>query len=219
MIDLHTHTFFSDGVLGPSEHARRALQAGYRVLGITDHADFSNLEQIRDGMSRFRQDMEGCGWDIQLIPGVEITHVPASRMERIVTRARDLGIPLLIVHGETPVEPVEPGTNRAAIECNVDILAHPGLITETDVRLAAENNVSLEITARKGHSLTNGHVAKLALAQGAPLVCDTDAHAPGDFFTPRLRELVLLGAALDRDAISALEDNTRRLVDRLLTRL
>ncbi|MEO0250245.1 MAG: PHP domain-containing protein, partial [candidate division WOR-3 bacterium] len=44
MIDLHTHTFFSDGELVPSELAHRAFEKGYKVIGITDHADASNME-------------------------------------------------------------------------------------------------------------------------------------------------------------------------------
>jgi len=38
MIDLHTHTFLSDGELGPAELVRRAENAGYRAIGISDHA-------------------------------------------------------------------------------------------------------------------------------------------------------------------------------------
>ena len=80
-----------------------------------------------------------------------------------MTIAKDMKIPLIVLHGETVVEPLEKGTNRAAIESGIDILAHPGLISEEDVKLAAKLNVNLEITTRKGHSLTNGHVAKLAV--------------------------------------------------------
>ncbi len=39
MIDLHTHTFFSDGELAPSELVRRAYLKGYKVIGLSDHAD------------------------------------------------------------------------------------------------------------------------------------------------------------------------------------
>ena len=44
-------------------------------------------------------------------------------------RARALGAQIVLVHGETIVEPVPPGTNHQAIEAGVDILAHPGLIS------------------------------------------------------------------------------------------
>ena len=46
MIDLHTHTFHSDGALVPSELAARAFAKGYKGLAITDHADFSNIADI-----------------------------------------------------------------------------------------------------------------------------------------------------------------------------
>ncbi|MEE8621286.1 MAG: PHP domain-containing protein, partial [Syntrophobacteria bacterium] len=38
MIDLHTHSLFSDGELVVSELVRRAEDMGYRFIGITDHA-------------------------------------------------------------------------------------------------------------------------------------------------------------------------------------
>ncbi len=44
MIDLHTHSLFSDGELIPSELVRRAVMHGYRAIAITDHADFTNVE-------------------------------------------------------------------------------------------------------------------------------------------------------------------------------
>ena len=46
MIDLHTHTLLSDGELVPAEHIRRAEVAGYRVLGMADHADLSTIKLI-----------------------------------------------------------------------------------------------------------------------------------------------------------------------------
>ncbi len=42
MIDLHTHSFFSDGELIPSELIRRAEAIGYKAIAITDHVDSSN---------------------------------------------------------------------------------------------------------------------------------------------------------------------------------
>ena len=46
MIDLHTHSLFSDGVLLPAELVRRAEHRGYRVIAITDHVDQSNLDFV-----------------------------------------------------------------------------------------------------------------------------------------------------------------------------
>lgn len=221
MIDFHSHTIFSDGGLSVAEHVRRAIVAGYKVLGITDHVDYANIEHVYTNIKRFVDTLdESYGWDIKVIPGGEITHVPAKQMKEIVDYARnELKMPLVIVHGESPVEPVEPGTNLAAIEAGVDILAHPGLLTDEEVKLAAQNNVSLEITSRRGHSLTNGHVAKLALKYGAPLVLDSDAHIHTDFLKPELRTKVLKGCGLDDAAIEKVEANIKAVAERVLARM
>ncbi|MGB4679450.1 histidinol phosphate phosphatase domain-containing protein, partial [Methanothrix sp.] len=124
MIDLHTHTTFSDGELIPSELVRRAEIKGYTAIGITDHADYTNIEHIISCVSKVKY-LEGI-LDIRILPGVELTHVPPKRIAPLADLARKLGAEIVVVHGESPVEPVRPGTNRAALEAGVDILAHPG---------------------------------------------------------------------------------------------
>jgi len=218
MIDFHSHTYFSDGCLGPAEHVRRAMVKGYTVIGITDHVDFSNIEFVFTSVMKMVRELKDCGWDIQVIPGIEITHVPAKKIGKITEQAREMGIPLVIVHGESPVEPVEPGTNRAAIEAGVDILAHPGLIVAEDVKLAVDKGVALELTARKGHSITNGHVARLAMDYGADLVLDSDAHGPGDFLTPEFRSTVIKGSGLHGKFLDTLEGNIISLSQKFLKR-
>ena len=212
-VDLHTHSFFSDGVLLPSEMLRRVQVLGYGVLAITDHADGSNLESLLAQLTRFaRQDARG--FTVTLIPGVELTHVPPTQIPELARRARDLGALLVVVHGESPVEPVAPGTNRAAVDCpDVDILAHPGFITEEEAARAAANGVALELTSRGGHNMTNGHVARIARVAGAKLVVNTDAHAPGDFIDQTDARRVALGAGLSSDeAESALVANPWNIV-------
>lgn len=151
------------------------------------------------------------------LPGVELTHVPAGAIADAAARAKDLGARIVIVHGETPVEPVEPGTNRAAIlSPHVDVLAHPGLLTIEDAELAAERPTYLEISARKGHSLTNGHVAALALKAGAPMVVDSDAHAPNDLLTEVFAKTVARGAGITPEQLRAvLQGNPIALLERL----
>jgi histidinol phosphatase-like PHP family hydrolase len=104
-----------------------------------------------------------------------------------------------------------------AIESSVDILAHPGLITEEEVLMAKEHSVYLELTSRKGHSLTNGHVAKLAQRMGAPMILNSDAHAPGDIWPPaRLYEIVV-GAGLTGDDYHTMLKNAESIAERCLT--
>lgn len=195
VIDFHTHTILSDGELISSELVRRACNIGYRAIGLADHADGSNLEWLVPSLVRVARDLNRFQ-NTYVIPGIEITHAPPAQISELVDQARKLGAIFVVVHGESPVEPVAPGTNLAGIEAGADILAHPGFITASEAGLAADKGVFLEITARSGHSLTNGHVARIALEQGARLVVDTDAHSPGDLITRETALRVLVGAGL-----------------------
>ncbi len=196
MYDYHTHTFLSDGVLVPAEAIRRAEVRGYAILGLSDHSDLATLPaQIPSIVAAARAENASVT-GMSVIPGTEITHVRPGQIAQAVRIARELGALYVIVHGETLAEPVEPGTNRAAIEAGVDILAHPGLISEDDVRLAAERSVMLEISSRKGHSLSNGHVACLARKYGAQLIFGSDSHVPSDYPVRDFAEKVLFAAGL-----------------------
>ena len=215
MIDLHTHTLFSDGVLLPAELARRAQVLDYKALAMTDHVDSSNLDFVLPRLVAVCADLQP-EMSITLIPGVEITHVPPASIGRLATKARDLGAKIIIVHGESVVEPVCPGTNQAALESDIDILAHPGLITLAEAELAARNGVCLEITTRRGHSITNGHVAKVAREAGAPLVLNNDAHAPGDLVRLEFAEQVAKGAGLTSAEWQSMREKSKELVQRFL---
>lgn len=211
MIDLHTHTVYSDGELIPAELTRRAAVAGYRAIAITDHGDFSNLDLIIPRLARVADDL-GRAWGIAVIPGIELTHVPPQTIADAAKEARKLGARIVVVHGETIVEPVAPGTNAAALEAEIDILAHPGLITPEEVARAAERGIVLEITTRKGHSLTNGHVAKLALAHGAKLTVNSDSHSPGDLTSLPMARRVALGAGMTEEQFEQCRRNAEELV-------
>ena len=200
MIDLHTHTTFSDGELIPSELVRRAEVLGYTAIGITDHVDYTNIEHILSCLSRIKY-LKGV-LDMQVLVGAELTHVPPAKIGPLAAFARKLGAEIVVVHGETPVEPVCPGTNRAAIEARADILAHPGFITLEEAELAYENNVCLEITSRSGHNITNGHVVKTAKLAGAKMVVDTDSHAPGDLIRSERAIEIAMGAGLSLEEAS-----------------
>jgi putative hydrolase len=202
-IDLHVHSFLSDGVLLPSELLRRVVVRGYRAVAITDHADASNMEELIASLMRFARQQEG-DFPLTFIVGVELTHVAPRSVAPLAQRAKELGAGLVVVHGETISEPVRPGTNRAAVECPaVDILAHPGFITLEEARLAAENDIYLEITSRKGHCLTNGHLANIARQTGARLVVNTDAHTPQDMIDQEMARRVAAGAGLNEIEVEA----------------
>ncbi len=122
----------------------------------------------------------------------------------------------MIVHGETVCEPVARGTNRAGIEAGADILAHPGLISEEEVRLAVECGVTLEISARHGHGLGNGRLVALAREAGAQMAINSDAHAPADIMTPDWREKVAFGSGLTAEELERINKSMVALVERLV---
>ncbi len=217
MIDLHTHSLFSDGELIPAELTRRAAHAGYRAIAITDHGDRSMFDLIIPRISKVAGEL-GRAWGLTVLAGIELTHIPPGDIAASAVEARAMGAQIIVCHGETLVEPVAAGTNLAALAADIDILSHPGLLTAEEAQLAASRGICLELSARKGHSLSNGHVARMALAHGARLVVNSDAHAPGDLVPLEMARKVALGAGLSEEQFEQCRRNAEELVARAFTR-
>ena len=207
-IDLHMHSLFSDGELLPSELARRAANLNHEVIAITDHVDYSNVEQIPQIQKAI--DDINANWNIKVVLGAEVTHVPTESIDGVAKKAKDLGAQIVVVHGETLNEPVIEGTNYAAVNSEyVDILGHPGLITYEEAQIAKENGIYLEISARSGHCLGNGHVANIASEVGNKLLVNTDTHSPDNLITFEKSYEIALGAGLSLSLIH-ISEPTRR---------
>jgi len=215
MIDLHTHTQFSDGELNPAEHVRRAQVNGYTVVAITDHADASNIDIIIPAVGRFKEDNNRFN-DVKVLCGIELTHVLPEAVDGLVKRCRKLGADLVNVHGETIVEPVLPGTNMAAIDAGADILCHPGLISDDEMALAVEKGIYIELTSKRGHCYTNGHVYRLAKRHGAKLLFNNDAHSEADFVLQEQAEKILLGCGVAEEDLKTIFRNSQELAEKLL---
>ena len=195
LYDLHTHSILSDGEMLPIELIRRMAMLGYTIVAITDHVDPSNTISVIESLIQVRESAKLFG--IRLLCGVEITHVPPSQIADLAKTAKTAGADIVVVHGETPIEPVAAGTNHAACGCRyVNVLAHPGLITIEDALLAVKNGIALEITSRGGHNWTNGHVVQVARETACQIVVDSDAHAPQDLLDERAKFIVAKGAGL-----------------------
>lgn len=206
------HSLFSDGELLPSELARRAANLNHEVIAITDHVDYSNVEQIPQIQKAI--DDINANWNIKVVLGAEVTHVPTESIDGVAKKAKDLGAQIVVVHGETLNEPVIEGTNYAAVNSEyVDILGHPGLITYEEAQIAKENGIYLEISARSGHCLGNGHVANIASEVGNKLPVNTDTHSPDNLITFEKSYEIALGAGLSKkEAMAAIVDNPRELL-------
>jgi histidinol phosphatase-like PHP family hydrolase len=199
--DFHMHTVLSDGDLVPTELIRRCIANGYGGMVTADHCGAGMMERVLVEGER------DCAlvrehWGFEAYAGVELTHVPASSVSELAARAKACGAALVVVHGESPVEPVDPGTNLAAASCpDVDILAHPGLLTPEAAAAARDNGVFIEVTARQGHGMANGHVVRAALEAGAGMVVNSDAHSPRDILTPQWAEHVARCAGLPEELL------------------
>lgn len=215
MIDLHTHSLLSDGVLLPSELARRAEEKGIDILAITDHVDTSNMDFVIPRIIQACNELNKV-IGIKLIPGCELTHIPPKLISDLVAKARDMGAKIVIVHGETFIEPVAQGTNLAALKSDIDILSHPGLLTQQEAELAKAQNIALEITTRQGHSLSNAHVVKMAQKTGAKLVLNSDAHQIEDLIDIKFAKDVAKGAGVE-DFDQLLANSQELVTDKLVT--
>ncbi len=208
-IEFHTHTTLSDGELIPCELIRRAQVLDHEAIAITDHVDFSNVDFVINSMKKVIDEIQ----DITVLLGVEITHVQPEKIPKLVYKAKRLGAQIVIVHGETPLEPVAPGTNHVAASLeDVNIIAHPGLITNEDAELAHKNGIFLELTTRCGHNITNGHVAKV----GTDLLVNTDCHSI-DLISYNYANIVARGAGLNvTSAARVINENPRTLLNNVL---
>lgn len=208
-IEFHAHTTLSDGELIPCELIRRAQVLDHEAIAITDHVDFSNINFVINSMKKVIDEIQ----DIIVLLGVEITHVQPEKIPKLVNKAKRLGAQIIIVHGETPLEPVAPGTNHVAASLeDVNVIAHPGLITNEDAELAHKNEIFLELTTRCGHNITNGHVAKV----GTDLLVNTDCHSI-DLISYQYANIVARGAGLNvASAARVINENPRTLLNNIL---
>lgn len=215
LIDFHTHTVFSDGELVPAELIRRAIYSGLGAIAITDHADFSNIESNLSGIIKICEKINllyAVNKKFKVLPGVEITHVPPELIKDAVALSRKCGAKIIAVHGETLCEPVERGTNLAALKEGIDILSHPGMITDEEALLAKKNGIHLELSYRKGHCLANGHVARIAEKTGAKLIISSDAHSPSDIIDEIKYEGIGMGAGLTNAGLNKIKENAGALL-------
>ncbi|MDR2727177.1 MAG: histidinol phosphate phosphatase domain-containing protein [Deltaproteobacteria bacterium] len=201
MFDAHIHPGTN---LVPAEAAALARQAGYRRIALLCRCDQTSLRRLFPPLFR------ACGalalyGEGEVLPGVELVHLPPPLLAETVAEARALGAALVAVHGEFPGGCVPLGTNLAALEAGADLLLHPGNLTDAEAALAAARGVHLELSLCSRHALFNGHIARLAERHQAPLLTGSNAGRPEEIVALPDRRAILHGAGLDETAINRLD--------------
>jgi len=205
--DFHSHSYLSDGESSATDMWNEAEALEHRALALTDHLSMEDPKPMLARLHEEAKAWEGTGF-IPIV-GVELTKVPPRRIADAARAARKAGAEIVIVHGESIVEHTPEGTNHAAIDSGlVDVLAHPGLLDPTDAELAKAHSVVLEISGRRGHSLTNGHVVRVALEAGAELVVDSDAHDPEQLIPFEQARRIALGAGVPESQLARVLGST-----------
>jgi len=63
-MDLHIHTFHSDGVYSPSDIVRMALERGLKAIAISDHDSVAGVDEAMEAGKRF---------GVEVVPAVELS--------------------------------------------------------------------------------------------------------------------------------------------------
>ena len=75
MIELHTHTTYSDGILTPQQLVERAVHNGVKALAITDHDTLNGWNEAIAAAQPY---------DLEIVPGVELSTVHNGRSLHIL---------------------------------------------------------------------------------------------------------------------------------------
>ena len=75
IIDMHTHTSYSDGELSPTKLIKKAINSNIGVLSITDHDTLDGIKKVDKNSSLITSS------GIKIINGIELSaKVPTGRM-------------------------------------------------------------------------------------------------------------------------------------------
>jgi DNA polymerase (family 10) len=197
--DLHSHTTASDGHLSIADMAAEAMRLGYHTLAITDHSRSSvqanglSEERLLEHIEAIHA-VDAAMPGIRLLAGSEVDIHADGRLDYDDTTLAKLDLVVASPHAALKQSPEDATARLIAAVSNphVHVLGHPtgrmigrrpGL--EPDMHAVAEaaaaNNTALEINANPQRlDLRDRHV-RIAIAAGALISINTDAHAAEHF--------------------------------------
>jgi len=220
--ELHSHTNFSDGKTSIEEMVNKAYELN-SAIAITDHfigdefginkilyRNISSLDSFLKRRDKFSKIFD------EVVFGIEITRVNPRKIPEMAMAAKKHGF-IVLVHGETGGDKVPAGTNTAALNCEyVDILAHPGHLSEEDALRAKQNKIFIEITAREIHRSENPEIAKICKKFNLEMVINTDAHSADELIDYETANNVGLNAGLSEDEVWQANENAKKFFKKFI---
>ncbi|ANF21913.1 PHP domain-containing protein [Thermococcus piezophilus] len=187
MMDMHTHTSYSDGVGTILENLAEAERKGLRLLGISDHIHYFTPKSF----NAYLRDINTAGKDseIVLLSGIE-ANIEPNGQDIVEYFAERLDYIIASVHRwvETPREYIEL-VKTALMDDNVDVIGHFGAnfpyigypsrdeLMEI-LELAEANGKAFEISSR--YRVPELDFVRECIKRGIKLTFASDAHWPKD---------------------------------------
>ncbi len=179
MMDMHLHTYYSDGTLSPAELVTRAANRGIKILAITDHDGLNGIAEALDAGKRF---------GVKIIPGIELSAIMSGgELNEAPSHYRGSIINMHILGYDIDTENEE--LNKAVSDIR----------KKRDDRnkklLIALNEIGLEISAedliqRKNQDYVGKPNFALALVKRGYVKTARDANQPGMFLKhPEVRKI------------------------------
>ncbi|MGQ9549971.1 MAG: DNA polymerase/3'-5' exonuclease PolX [Roseiflexus sp.] len=206
--DLHMHTTWSDGRADIRTMAEAARARGYSHIAITDHSayiglthglDADRLQAQRHEIATLNAEYADRGIPFRILCGVEVDITPEGHLALPDDVLAELDIVVASAHIQLRQSP-EAATERllhAVRNPHVDIIGHPvgrmlgtreGAPVDIDAlaRAAAEHGVLLEVNSGPSRLDLEGPAIRRALALGATIAINSDAHHPDNLDWIRL---------------------------------
>ncbi|CAB49744.1 PHP domain-containing protein [Pyrococcus abyssi] len=189
MMDLHTHTIYSDGIGMVRDNVAWAEKRGLKIVGISDHIHYFTPSKFSAYINEIRIAKEES--DIVVLAGIEanilengpdITDEFRKRLDYVIASVHEW-------FGRDGAHMYIEYVKRAIMDDNVDIIGHfgnsfpwIGYPTEEEIRevleLAEAYGKAFEISSR--YKVPDLEFIKECIRRGIKLSLATDAHRPED---------------------------------------
>ncbi|MDF3127887.1 DNA polymerase/3'-5' exonuclease PolX [Kiritimatiellaeota bacterium B1221] len=196
---LHAHSTWSDGKNTLEEMAEACIELGYRYLGITDHSQSAfyagglkphQVEAQWKEIDQLNQHFRDHGKDFVIFKGIESDIRADGALDYEDDLLAGFDFVIASIHGQMDMEAaaMQDRVEKALHHPACTLLGHPTarlllqrpgvkLDMEKIVRLAAEQNVAIEINAAPPRLELDWRLGKLAREMGLKTAVCPDAHA------------------------------------------